>query len=254
MNFKLISILNLSGASHDGQPIPLINKPVSRELELFVCLPTLTLCTVPKVEFEDEPLPSQTTAPPPQSPTSPTTPTIPSARPSRLVRFLNDLALRPNDPPHDLNEPNFRSSTSGQGLSTGVSNASMASMQMTQTTRNPESDSFAYIETLLESLAVLGKLGSALDIVTQRLPGEIFNVVDHTRRSWREGRVRETRVNHYGRGYCQVGRSLHLRNGRRRSWCWCNQHRSCGSADWRFTQCIISQTGCIGINGKTSGS
>ena len=140
----------------------------------------LTLCIVPKVEFENEPLPSETTAPLPQSPTSPTTPTIPNIRPSRLVRFLNDLALRPNDPPHDLNEPSFRNRTSDQGLSTGVSNTSVASIQTAQTTRNPESDSFAYIETLLESLTVLGKLGSALDIVAQRLPGEIFNVVETT--------------------------------------------------------------------------
>jgi exocyst complex component 4 len=51
---------------------------------------------------------------------------------------------------------------------------------MAQTMRNPESDSFAYIETLLESLAVLGKLGSALDIVAQRLPGEIFTLVETT--------------------------------------------------------------------------
>jgi exocyst complex component 4 len=51
---------------------------------------------------------------------------------------------------------------------------------MTQTMRNPESDSFAYIETLLESLAVLGKLGSALDHVAQRLPGEIFTLVETT--------------------------------------------------------------------------
>ena len=138
-----------------------------------------TFCIVPKVEFENEPLSLETTTPPPQSPTSPITPTIPSVRPSRLVRFLNDLALRPNDPPHDLNEPSFRNRASSQVLSTRVSNTS-ASMQMTQTTRNPESDSFAYIETLLESLAVLGKLGSALDIVTQRLPGEIFNAVETT--------------------------------------------------------------------------
>jgi exocyst complex component 4 len=46
--------------------------------------------------------------------------------------------------------------------------------------RNPESDSFAYMETLLESLAVLSKLGSALDIVGQRLPGEIFSLVETT--------------------------------------------------------------------------
>jgi exocyst complex component 4 len=36
------------------------------------------------------------------------------------------------------------------------------------------------METILESLAVLGRLGSALDIVAQRLPGEIFSLVDQT--------------------------------------------------------------------------
>lgn len=45
---------------------------------------------------------------------------------------------------------------------------------------NPESDSFMYMESLLESLAVLGKLGSALDSLAQRLPGEIFNLVEST--------------------------------------------------------------------------
>jgi exocyst complex component 4 len=57
---------------------------------------------------------------------------------------------------------------------------SISALHLTQTTRNPESDSFAYIETLLESLAVLGKLGSALDIVAQRLPSEIFTLVEIT--------------------------------------------------------------------------
>lgn len=46
--------------------------------------------------------------------------------------------------------------------------------------RNPEANSFAYMETLLESLAVLGKLGSALDNVAQRLPAEIFALVEST--------------------------------------------------------------------------
>ena len=52
--------------------------------------------------------------------------------------------------------------------------------KVSQNARNPESDSFAYIETLLESLAVLGKLGTALDLVTQRLPSEIFALVETT--------------------------------------------------------------------------
>lgn len=66
------------------------------------------------------------------------------------------------------------------GASAGQSFSSLSTPPSAQNMRNPESDSFAYIETLLESLAVLGKLGSALDIVAQRLPGEIFSVVETT--------------------------------------------------------------------------
>ncbi len=45
---------------------------------------------------------------------------------------------------------------------------------------NPESDSFTYIESLLEALAVLGKLVSVLDTVIQRLPAELFHLVART--------------------------------------------------------------------------
>lgn len=48
------------------------------------------------------------------------------------------------------------------------------------TQATPESDSFSYMETILESLAVLGKLGVALEMVTQRLPTEIHNLVANT--------------------------------------------------------------------------
>jgi exocyst complex component 4 len=190
MSYMHICISNLSGANPDGPYIHLTNKHVSVNTDAphYISLKTFL---VSKVEFEDEPLHSDSLKPPPQSPTTPSTPVAPGTRPSRLTRFLNDLTLRPNDPPHDLNDNSF-GNTSGQGLATaGMSSApsfpSLANMsttitssQMGQTMRNPESDSFAYIETLLESLAVLGKLGSALDIVAQRLPGEIFNLVETT--------------------------------------------------------------------------
>lgn len=55
-----------------------------------------------------------------------------------------------------------------------------ASQNSAQSNRNPEADSFAYIETLLEALAVLGKLGLALDIVAQKLPQEIYSLVETT--------------------------------------------------------------------------
>jgi hypothetical protein len=45
---------------------------------------------------------------------------------------------------------------------------------------NPEEDSFTYIESILESLAYLGKLGVALDSVLQRNPLEIYNLVENT--------------------------------------------------------------------------
>ncbi|PFH54828.1 hypothetical protein AMATHDRAFT_134263 [Amanita thiersii Skay4041] len=93
---------------------------------------------------------------------------------NKLQRFINDMALRPNDPPHDLGEPELRI--------TGLGNVALlfANGSMPHSELNPEADSFAYIETLLEALAVLGKLGAALDTITQRLPGEIFSLVEIT--------------------------------------------------------------------------
>jgi len=58
--------------------------------------------------------------------------------------------------------------------------SNIAHVGPSQTERNPETDSFVYIETLLESLSVLGKLGGGLDIVAQRLPSEIFALVEST--------------------------------------------------------------------------
>lgn len=45
---------------------------------------------------------------------------------------------------------------------------------------NPEADSYTFIENLLEALFVLGKLSHALDIVTQRVAGEIHALVEVT--------------------------------------------------------------------------
>ncbi|KAG1749817.1 Sec8 exocyst complex component-specific domain-containing protein [Suillus paluster] len=130
---------------------------------------------------------------------------------SRLSRFLNSLALRPNDPPHDLSESNLRSNASVQDLSSPSlpsapsfsSNVNLAALatsasQAPQLDTNPEADSFAYIETLLESLAVLGKLGSALDIVAQRLQGEIYSLVECTLDEVEERTEESKRVSVFG--------------------------------------------------------
>ncbi|OSD03299.1 hypothetical protein PYCCODRAFT_1444640 [Trametes coccinea BRFM310] len=117
------------------------------------------------------------------SPISPTTP-----RKTKLAKFLDELTLRPNDPPFDVNDSNYRHSLSGSGLASSVSGFGLASAAYSNLTssssasqaRNPEADSFAYIEMLLESLAALGKLGTGLDIVAQKLPGEIFSLIEVT--------------------------------------------------------------------------
>ncbi|KAK0208187.1 exocyst complex component sec8 [Desarmillaria ectypa] len=93
---------------------------------------------------------------------------------TRLARFIDELSLRPNDPPHDLDDPNFRS-----GFPT-PSSSSISIIAPVMQNSNPEIDSFAYMETVLESLAVLSRLGSALDSVAQRVPNEIFSLVETT--------------------------------------------------------------------------
>ncbi|TFK30822.1 Sec8 exocyst complex component-specific domain-containing protein [Coprinopsis marcescibilis] len=105
-----------------------------------------------------------------------TSPTSPSFRQTRLTRFLNDLTLRPNEPPLDISDAVLGNKDRLHLISGPLSG--FASQHSSNS--NPESDSFAYMETLLESLAVLGKLGTALDSISQRLSGEIFNLVETT--------------------------------------------------------------------------
>jgi hypothetical protein len=50
----------------------------------------------------------------------------------------------------------------------------------TKASQNLELDSFAYLEGLLESLGVLGKLGVGLDVISQRVQNEIYHLVDST--------------------------------------------------------------------------
>lgn len=106
-------------------------------------------------------------------------------RPLKLTRFLNNLALRPsNENPYDLAEESdlakVTPSASAQLLSSTSAGALPSRRQSAPVSQNPESNSFEYIETLLEALAVLGKLGGALDSVAQRLPIELFSLVEAT--------------------------------------------------------------------------
>lgn len=49
------------------------------------------------------------------------------------------------------------------------------------TSRNPESDTFHYIYTIIESLNKLGRLEDAVDALEQRLPVELFKVVEKSK-------------------------------------------------------------------------
>ncbi|KAJ6110300.1 hypothetical protein N7486_002535 [Penicillium sp. IBT 16267x] len=46
--------------------------------------------------------------------------------------------------------------------------------------RNPEADTFSYIQLLIEALSNMGHLDTAVDRIEQRLPVELFTVVDKT--------------------------------------------------------------------------
>ncbi|GAA5875446.1 hypothetical protein JCM8547_004407 [Rhodosporidiobolus lusitaniae] len=131
---------------------------------------------------------------------------------SKLQRFLQNLALKPTgmDPAmeEDVGELLSEGAEGGEegdelGLGTGsiafgtgetlasalssAGDASSMSGEKKRTRkekaaarRNPEVDSFAYVEMLLEALAALGKLGYALDAVGQRVQGEMFALVEGT--------------------------------------------------------------------------
>ncbi|EJU00084.1 hypothetical protein DACRYDRAFT_117671 [Dacryopinax primogenitus] len=108
------------------------------------------------------------------------TPSTPVRPPTKLARFLTDLAVRPTiDPLLDIipsplySSPLMTAFTSSGNFPDDVQSGPAPS-------KNPESDSFMYMETVLESLAVLGQLGYSLDVVAQRLPAEIHLLIETT--------------------------------------------------------------------------
>ncbi|KZS95766.1 hypothetical protein SISNIDRAFT_385220, partial [Sistotremastrum niveocremeum HHB9708] len=122
----------------------------------------------------------------------------------RLFRYLHDLHSRPNEPPYSSDDltstststslPSSNPSTTANppptslpstfSLDPSASRTSLTSLNPLNPSstgrENPESDSFAYMESLLESLAVLGKLGVALEVVANRLQGEVWSLVEGT--------------------------------------------------------------------------
>lgn len=153
----------------------------------FSIIPANHRMEVPLCDFEEEAALSDPILAKAANPPSPTTA---APRRTRLDKYLEDLNLRANDQPFDLNEQNapgtgLMSSASSSVIPGSSSRNSMSivptsSSYLGLTPQHPEADSFAYIETLLESLAILSKLGSALDVVSQKLPQEIYALVETT--------------------------------------------------------------------------
>ncbi|SPO25928.1 related to SEC8 - protein transport protein [Ustilago trichophora] len=121
----------------------------------------------------------------------------------QLTRFLQSLRSRPSFDPNlasDIPESALMTATKsfsaltgelksgGSSMDAGSTDLSSSSNSSSSTggrygaefDANPEADSFLYIEMLLESLSRLGKLGTALDIISQRLAMEVHQVVDAT--------------------------------------------------------------------------
>lgn len=109
-------------------------------------------------------------------------------RAPKLERFLNSLSLRPSHNPI-LDEPvddfithveDAENAALEAGLPLPSVPVEISSSSGTTTRKNLELDSFVYLEGLLESLGVLGKLGVGLDAIGQRVQNEIYNLVDAT--------------------------------------------------------------------------
>ena len=133
----------------------------------------------------------------------------PKARHRKLKRFLENLFSRPNDPPHDLREPDSRNGAAGL-----IPILSMTPVSIPMSSNlNPEADSFAYMETLIESLSVLGKLGTALDIVSQRLSSEIFALVEATLNEVEERAEFGRRTSMFAGGFTRSEQIYVLSNG-----------------------------------------
>ena len=114
---------------------------------------------------------------------------------SHLSYYLSELATKPNVDPQlvftdlhvndvgsALTTSHKRTESNNLPLSQAPSSNSLASLadRSDPPVVRPDADAFVYIETLLESLAVLGQLGSALDSVTQRVATEIHALVETT--------------------------------------------------------------------------
>ena len=116
---------------------------------------------------------------------------------SRFSRYLAALSAKPSRDPNlqfldsdydlipDIAALTHRR-TGSNGMSQAASSTSLALLANDhllfgiENDSNPEANFYSYIETILEALAALGRLGSALETIVQRVSGEIYALVEAT--------------------------------------------------------------------------
>jgi exocyst complex component 4 len=98
---------------------------------------------------------------------------------SRFSRYLHTLSTKPSqDPMLD-----YRNAALGTIAESTISHRrSIGTGQIVGSAElgNVEMDSYGYMEVLMEALAVLGRLGSALEVIAQRVAGEVHALVEAT--------------------------------------------------------------------------
>ncbi|OAV94393.1 hypothetical protein PTTG_03089 [Puccinia triticina 1-1 BBBD Race 1] len=106
-----------------------------------------------------------------------------------LRNYLNDLMTQPQSNPLveeadlflELSSTSLHSEMGTEhARKVSTSTGGMAANKRRNQSANPELDSFKYIESLIESFAVLGKLSLGLDTVLQRVPVEVYTLVEST--------------------------------------------------------------------------
>lgn len=100
-------------------------------------------------------------------------------RDNRFSLYIQSLATKPNHDPTDYLEQHMAAPPT-TGMGQAASMTSLASMADEPNFANPEINSFSYIENVLEALAILGRLGSAVERMSLRVTAEVRTVVDAT--------------------------------------------------------------------------